>query len=113
MDKLLALSLGDGVPTDPKKWGPIYWRIIHYIGISITLSGEISFFIKALRNICSHIPCSTCKKHAAMYLEENPPESYIGSTPSKCFEYTVNLHNNANKITGKEAMSYDKALKIW
>ena len=111
MDKLLALV--DGVPTDPKKWGPVVWRNLHYIAIDIKDAAEIPFFIKMLRNICSHIPCPTCKKHAAMFLAEHPPEGYMGTIASNCFKYTVDFHNHANKITGAPIVSYEDARKTW
>jgi hypothetical protein len=113
MDGLIALALIDGVPTDPKKWGPITWRIIHYNAIDVKEAAEIPYFIKMLRNICAHITCPTCKKHAAMFLAEHPPESYIGSVASNCFKYTVDFHNHVNKITGISTITYEAAYKIW
>lgn len=107
------LLTATGVPVDPKKWGPITWRIIHYNAIDVKSLDEIPYFIKTLRGICSRLPCSTCKKHAAEYLRDHPPEKYIGTAPDKCFRYTVDFHNYTNSLTHASQISYEAALRLY
>jgi hypothetical protein len=101
------------VPSDPKIWGPITWYNIHTMAFVINKESEISVFIKLLRSICDKIPCHTCREHAKTFLASNPPETYIGNVPSKCFRYTVDFHNHANLLTGKSLMSFDDAFKLY
>jgi hypothetical protein len=100
-------------PVDPRIWGPGTHFCIHMMGMNIKTVEEIPFFIKTVRMLTGHLPCSTCRGHAATFLSKNPPEQYIGNDISKCFKYTVDLHNHANTMTGKGIMSYEDAFEIY
>tara|TARA_B000000477_G_C6084250_1_gene224633 strand:+ start:214 stop:633 length:420 start_codon:yes stop_codon:yes gene_type:complete len=98
---------------DPEKWGYHGWYFIHNIalGYDETFSYQkkqnyINFF-----NVISDvIPCEKCSKHYKEYILKNPPNI---KNKDSLFKWTVDIHNNVNKILNKDQISYNKAYDIW
>jgi hypothetical protein len=94
-------------------WGPHLWYSIHFIALgfpneasSIDKKNYKNFYI----NLPNVIPCEECSKHFANNLNNYQIDNYLESR-EKLFEWTVIMHNEVNKLLGKEIWSVDKALK--
>jgi len=94
-------------------WGPHLWYSMHFIALgfpneasSIDKKNYKNFYI----NLPNVIPCEECSKHLAINLNNYQIDNYLESR-EKLFEWTVIIHNEVNKLLGKEIWSVDKALK--
>jgi len=96
---------------DKRIWGPHLWYSIHFIAMgfpndasSIDKKNYKNFFI----NIPNVIPCEECSKHFIETLNNYPIDNYLNSR-EKLFEWTVIIHNEVNKLLGKEVWNLKKA----
>lgn len=98
---------------NPEKWGYHGWHFIH----NIALGYDETFSYQKKKNyiiffdvISDVIPCEKCSKHYKEYILKNPPNI---KNKDSLFKWTVDIHNNVNKILNKDQISYDKAYNIW
>jgi hypothetical protein len=96
-------------------WGPHLWYSIHFIALgfpnqssSIDKKNYKNFYI----NLPNIIPCEECAKHFTTSLNNFPIDSYLNSK-EKLFEWTIILHNEVNKMLGKEEWSLERATKYY
>jgi hypothetical protein len=98
---------------EPTIWGSHGWNFIHNIALGYDdkynyqqKSNYINFF-----NILGDvIPCEKCSKHYKDYIIKNPPNI---NNKDSLFKWTVDIHNNVNKILNKKQISYKEAYNIW
>ena len=50
--------------------------------------------------------------HFTEYIKKNPYEKLLNSS-EELFKYTINLHNNVNRITNKLKFTYEQADKMY
>lgn len=62
-------------------------------------------FNKWIRDQINHLPCETCRKHALVYLNNNPPESDNAVT------WAWRFHNNVNRRLGKKTITLSECRK--
>jgi len=98
---------------DPEKWGYHGWNFIH----NIALGYDETFSYQKKQNyinffdvISDVIPCEKCSKHYKEYISKNRPNI---KNKDSLFKWTVDIHNNVNKILNKDQISYNKAYNIW
>ena len=94
-------------------WGPHMWFALHSISFNYPLhpteldKKRYGKFIDLLQYV---IPCSVCRKNFRRNLKEFPPKL----SSRKAFVYwVIDIHNEVNSLTGKERISYEKAIALY
>lgn len=85
------------------------WYSLHLLGkraIDLEKKKACLEFINSLRE---EFFCLNCRNHFNEFCERHPPPNIHNSNSKDFFKWTVDAHNNANKLTGKSNMSYDDA----
>ena len=99
----------------PNIWGPHFWKVIHYIAMSYPENPSVydkEYYKNFYKSIQYVLPCSNCKSHMQENLKSIPIENYLNNNKD-LFKWTVDLHNNVNKVNGKQEISYQNAYKIY
>jgi hypothetical protein len=89
-------------------WQGLTWFMFHTMTLNYNpeYRDEYITFFDTLRTI---IPCRMCRDNYKNKLD-NPLLSIDANlNPERIFNWTVDLHNNVNKSTGKRLWSYDEA----
>lgn len=100
---------------DPKLWGPPAWKFLHYITIAYPDNPteknkeDMKFFFKYLREV---IPCDKCKMNFSDHLKEHPLTDETLICKQNLVKWLINVHNSVNKMTNKEIVNYDEAMKL-
>jgi hypothetical protein len=86
------------------EWQPLTWRLFHNIALNYDNQYKdqyISFF-ETMKTI---IPCKICRDHYNQQLNT----MNIQDNMDRIFNWTIDLHNNVNKMNHKRLWSYDEA----
>jgi hypothetical protein len=102
------------INTDPKKFGPVLWRIIHIAALNMSADD----FIKFINLQIIHILCMDCRNHAIEYLKNNPPESYknvydVNGEFVGMFKWSWKFHNDVNIRLKHQLMDYNTAYALY
>lgn len=97
-----------------KIWGPIYWRMFHYVTLTYPIKPQEDnkmfikhFFTKIIPNI---LPCPLCRNHYRENLNINPLTNDILEIKLKLVIWLINMHNYVNKQLNKQEMTIEDAL---
>lgn len=101
----------------PALWGPQLWHTIHTLAYDyqrkpsndeLRISREEAYanWFNALPKL---LPCPGCRMHLALRMQKTPPPIKDTQGTFKLWEWTVDLHNEVNKSTGKVEYTYDEA----
>ena len=99
----------------PDVWGPHGWKFIHFVALGYpknpTQEDKENYktFFKALPNI---LPCSVCKIHFIQNAANNPLTDDILQDRIKLLNWTIDLHNEVNKINNKKIINYNEGLNL-
>ena len=106
----------------PNEWGPYAWRFMHYITMAYPDNPtnidkqNMKMFFSSIGHI---LPCEKCRLHFIQHLAKTPLTDEILSTRINVINWFINIHNNVNKMLGKEIMTfndvinkYEKNIKI-
>ena len=104
--------------TDPKIIGPGTWFTIHIMAMSCGDEDSCLFFIQFIKVVIESFPCEDCRKHAAKFIESNPPERYIHMTNDideyiGMFKWSWEFHNSANHGLNKPKISFADAWELY
>ena len=95
--------------TDIEKKGNGSWYMIHLICSDATNIEKAIYVIELIKK---KFFCNKCKKHFNEFCELNNPKKaakeYLG-----LFYWSVDAHNNVNKMNNKDIMSHEKAYDLW
>ena len=100
---------------EPKDWGPGAWKFIH--SVALTYPNKPSEEIKKhyydfFENLQYILPCPKCrnnyKDHLNKFSLTNALENNI-----KLFNWTVDVHNEVNKLNNTKIYSYNEALSLY
>jgi hypothetical protein len=105
-----------------KKWGPIYWYIIHTVSASLIENNnniENNNKIENNNNIenikkfyilLPHIlPCSICSLHTVSYIKKDSP--LLCNNKVSLLRWTLRFHNDTNTILSKKTYIYNILIK--
>ncbi len=99
----------------PEIWGPDAWSFLHTITLeypdvptNADKNNMKNFFI-SLENV---LPCIKCKMNFGKHLISHPLNNNVLSSKTKLVKWLIDIHNEVNKMNGKQIMSYEDALKI-
>ena len=87
----------------PLYWADNIWTSIHFIALSYPQMVNIErqdATMNMLKGLFTNLPCPSCAYHALSYLEEHVPDL---SRRESFLQWTIDLHNNVNKRTGKRS----------
>jgi hypothetical protein len=80
--------------------GPGTWNAIHTLAFYAKTKEEQASAAYAIRTLCRHFPCKSCRQHAHDYIKTHPIDS------NNLFKWTWKFHNAVNKNLNKPTMSY-------
>uniref|UniRef100_A0A6C0BUV3 thiol oxidase n=1 Tax=viral metagenome TaxID=1070528 RepID=A0A6C0BUV3_9ZZZZ len=84
-------------PGQGKPWGRITWYFIHTFCERIDETffiGNREKVLNVLSNVCSMIPCPTCRAHSSQYLKKNPLMKIVRNK-DELKAYFFRFHNHA------------------
>lgn len=94
----------------PSIWGPHAWKFIHITAMAYP-SNPTDIDINTYRNyftlLGDILPCPKCRINYKKKLIKFPLTDYVLSSTDNFVNWTIDLHNEVNKDTGKE--QYDNA----
>ena len=64
-------------------------------------------YMRFLKSLPLTLPCPICGEHFKENMEKNPPRM---SNRKEFFEWTVDMHNEVNKLNKKKVLSYEQAI---
>ena len=100
----------------PDIWGKYLWISIHFIAMeyphhpSDEDKNNYRIFFQQLQHV---VPCVTCANNYKDHLVRFPLNDKVMENRSNLFQWTVDMHNEVNKITNKDVVSNDDAVKIF
>lgn len=100
--------------TDPKKFGPGIWFLIHHNAALAITQRKKEDFEEFMRDICANLPCLNCRSHCGDYLSSHGMGPYWNKKDENgrdigLFVWSYEFHNAVNKRLGKPLYSYDTA----
>lgn len=99
----------------PSVWGPNAWIFIHNIafGYPDSPSPEIQQQYETFFTYLQYVlPCSKCRTHFKQNLEKHPIKKSLHSREA-LIKWTIDIHNEVNKINNKPMLSYNDAKNIY
>lgn len=99
----------------PDIWGPHGWKFIHFVALGYPKNPnpKDKENYKTFFNILSTIlPCSICNDHLKINLIKYPLTDEILSDRIKLLNWTIDLHNEVNKINNKKIINYNEGLNL-
>lgn len=94
---------------DPNIWGPPTWFFYHTVPIECpdNPTPEHKANIKSFyTNFGSAVPCITCRINYNKHLHKYPLTDKILSSNILLFNWTVDIHNEVNKLNNKPVLTY-------
>tara|TARA_B100000131_G_C17938175_1_gene541206 strand:- start:213 stop:626 length:414 start_codon:yes stop_codon:yes gene_type:complete len=97
--------------VSPNEWGPPAWKFIHYISLVYPNNPteldkkHYTDFFSSLQYV---LPCPKCSENYKKHLKIHPLENSLENSDS-LFKWTVDIHNEVNKINNKPLYTYDEA----
>ena len=96
-----------------EQWGKQGWHFIHSIAYNYPDNPtqedkkNYSDFIHSMQKV---LPCPFCAEHFKQNIIKMPIRLY---NKSEFFNWTVDMHNEVNKLNGKAILSYEEASDEW
>jgi hypothetical protein len=100
---------------DSTIWGPHGWKFIHMVALAYPLNPtneqkkNYSVFFSNIGNI---LPCVICSNHYNENLKKYPLNDTVLKNKTNLLNWTIDMHNEVNKMNNSKVYSYDEALKL-
>jgi GTP-sensing pleiotropic transcriptional regulator CodY len=99
----------------PNTWGPYGWKFIHFIALAYPINpshdDKINYY-NFFNNLSNVLPCQLCidnyKKHLMLY----PLNDIVLSSNDKLLKWSIDMHNEINKLNNKKIYNYDTAINL-
>ena len=94
----------------PKFWGRQAWHFIHMVALSYPdnpTADDKKNYLRFLKSLPHALPCPVCGEHFKENMEKHPPRL---NSRKDFFEWTVDMHNEVNKMQQKKVISYSEAI---
>lgn len=98
----------------PEIWGPRLWSILHIITMEYPNNptnidkNNMKAFFESLGPV---LPCNKCKNNFTSHLQKNPLSNDVLSSRTQLVKWSIDVHNDVNKLTGKPVLSHEDAFK--
>jgi hypothetical protein len=99
----------------PESWGPHAWKFIHIVALAYPVKPTLEDkqnYKRFYTTIGDIIPCAHCREHYKENLVKNPITDDILMNRKKLLNWTIDIHNEVNKLTGKNTYDYDTAVEL-
>ncbi len=99
----------------PESWGPHAWKFIHIVALAYPVKPtleEKQNYKRFYTTIGDIIPCVHCREHYKEHLLKNPITDDILINRKKLLNWTIDIHNEVNKLNGKNTYDYDTAVEL-
>jgi hypothetical protein len=99
----------------PESWGPHAWKFIHIVALAYPVKPTLEDkqnYKRFYTTIGDIIPCAHCREHYKENLIKNPITDDILMNRKKLLNWTIDIHNEVNKLTGKNTYDYDTAVEL-
>ena len=101
---------------EPKVWGPSGWFFMHSITLGYP-ANPTAYDKKNMKtfftNVGHVLPCEKCKKNYYKHLKTHPLNDEVLSSKENLVKWLINIHNEVNKMTGKEIKTYEDVMKYY
>jgi hypothetical protein len=99
----------------PSVWGPHAWKFIHITAMAYP-ENPTNIDINTYRNFFTLLgdilPCPTCRINYKKKLIKFPLTDFVLASTDNLVKWTIDLHNEVNKDTGKEQYDYETSLNF-
>lgn len=126
LNKIIADPKATGVASnypddhDPARVGPGYWHRLTRMAWEARTAAKQKEACDEFRYTCRSFPCEVCQGHCGNYVDQHPPEEFIGkevmvdgvSEPIGLFVWIWQFHNAVNLRLGKPKMSFATAIEM-
>ena len=100
---------------ETKIWGPSAWKFLHSVALvypeNPTDKDKQNYF-NFYMNLQNILPCPRCKENYKKHLEIFPLQKALENNQS-LFQWTVDIHNEVNKINNSRIYTYKEALDLY
>lgn len=99
--------------VEPSIWGPHAWVFLHSITFNYPncpkQEDKINMrnFFNNLQNI---LPCDKCKNNFLTHIKKRPLTDNILCSKRELIKWLIDIHNDVNKMNGKQSVSYNDAI---
>ena len=99
----------------PSVWGPFFWHTMHILALSYpekptyAQKRAAKDFYESLAHL---IPCPKCREHYSKHLQKMPISPHLDRRED-LFRWTVNVHNEVNKLLGKPTISEKESVLFY
>lgn len=100
---------------NPSLWGPHLWSYLHYSASQYPdkpTKSQKKRMKQWLWTLGVTIPCSQCSHHYTQHIKKHKMNlDSICNSKANLFTFLVDTHNKVNERSGKNAMTYQKAIE--
>ena len=99
---------------DSTVWGPHGWKFIHMVALGYPLhptDDQQKNYKKFFLSIANILPCIICSNHYSENLIKYPLTDEVLKNKTNLLHWTIDMHNEVNKMNNSKVYSYDEALK--
>jgi FAD-linked sulfhydryl oxidase len=92
-------------------WGKQGWHFIHSIAWNYPenpTEDDKNDYLAFLGSLEKVLPCPICGQHFKENMAKNPPKM---ANKEEFFNWSVDMHNEVNKMNGKRVLSYEEAFE--
>ena len=93
-----------------KYWGPATWTLFHVLAEKLTNDSLVKPIILLVKNICSCLPCPTCREHSTTILYRYSLYDRI-NTKEELKRFIWEFHNQVNKKLHVPAYNFNSLTK--
>jgi hypothetical protein len=99
----------------PSVWGPFFWHTIHIVALGYPKNPTYTDkkcakeFYESLTYL---LPCAICRQHYKEHLIKNPLTPFLDSR-TDLIKWTVDIHNNVNKMLEKPEWTLEEVLAYY
>jgi hypothetical protein len=99
----------------PSVWGPFFWHTIHIVALGYPKNPTYTDkkcakeFYESLTYL---LPCAICRQHYKDHLIKNPLTPFLDSR-TDLIKWTVDIHNNVNKMLEKPEWTLEEVLAYY
>ena len=99
----------------PEFWGPPAWKFLHIVALAYP-DNPTEYEKQSYKNFYTVIkdilPCKLCGEHYSQHLINHPLNDIILSSRENLVKWTIDIHNEVNKLNNKTVYGYDKAIEL-
>jgi hypothetical protein len=99
----------------PNEWGVHCWKFIHHVAwgypFNPTETDKLNYkqFFTQLGTI---LPCITCNINYNSHLLIHPLDDDVLLNKTNVMKWTIDMHNEVNKMNNKKIYTYEEALEL-